>query len=314
MKNYGNLFLGLMFLTLIFASCSEDNDGPRQTENAKVYITDAPIDNANVKAAYVTVTDVKIDGKSINGFSATTINLLAYQNGNTKLLGNLDLSSRTYSNLTLVLDYNSNVDGNAPGCYVEMVDGTKHKLEAVSNEVSVNDSFEVIANATNKIVIDFDLRKTIKEEQGNASSSFNFVSMSELKSGIRVVNEETTGSISGTATDTQSTSEKIIVYAYKKGQFNAQKETQGQGESNITFAGAVCSAEVNKLNGSYSLNFLEEGEYELHYASYTDNDQDNKYEFSSMLEAESVTNIDLGSITVSSGIQISANVTIKGTL
>lgn len=308
---------GIVLTTLFVAtSCSNDEDAdmPSESYNTNFKITDAPIDNADVEAVVVTITDVRVDGTSLEGFSATTIDLSALVDGQTETLGNLDLEAGSYSNIELVLDYDSDVNGNAPGCYVEMANGTKDELEASANSININDSFEVLAQASNDIVIDFDLRKTIVESEGTAESDFNFVTMAELSAGIRTVNEEVTGTISGTANDAENTSEKIVVYAYEEGTFNAEAETQGSGSSNVTFANAVTSAEVSGVGNSYSLNFLKEGEYELVFVGYNDNDDDGEFEASALLEAESTTGLNLGSISVTSALQISANVTITGVI
>lgn len=305
------LLLATIFLT---QSCSkDDNEGDMsgETYNTTFKITDAPIDNANVEGVFVTITDVRVDGNSLEGFNTTTVNLAALVNGQTATLGNLDLAARSYSNLEFFLDYETDADGNSPGCYVALANGEKDKLTATANKISVNDAFEVFASASNEVIFDFDLRKTIKEEQGTMGSDFEFVSMSELTAGIRTVNEETTGEISGTANDAENTSDRIVVYAYEKGTFNAETETNGQGESNVTFKNAVTSSVVSNTTGSYTLSFLEEGEYELVFASYA-KDGDVFY-FNALLEAESTTGLNLGAISVSSALQISANVTITGT-
>ncbi|MDC0008112.1 DUF4382 domain-containing protein [bacterium] len=315
MKNYGKIAAIALLSLMTITSCSknEDNSMPNSTESydTTFKITDAPIDNANVNAVFVTVSDIKVDGTSLEGFSATTLELSALVNGRTATLGNLGLQAGSYSNIELVLDYDNDAMGSAPGCYVETADGTKDKLEASANSISVTDSYEVFATAANEIILDFDLRKTIKEEQGTTTSDFEFVSMSELTTGIRVLNEETTGEISGTANDAENTSDKIIVYAYEKGSFNAASETQGQGESNIIFANAVTSSAVDANTSSYSLNFLNEGEYELVFASYSS--EGDAFTFNSLLEAESAIGLDLGAINVTSAIQLSANVSITGT-
>lgn len=300
---------------LLTVSCSKDDDGdtnmPSDSYNTTFKITDAPIDNANVEGVFVTVANVKVDGANLEGFTKTTFDLAALVNGNTKTLGNLDLEAKSYSNIELELDYDTDATGNGPGCYVAMADGEKDKLEATANTITVSDAFEVFASNTNEIIIDFDLRKTIKEEQGTMSSDFEFVSMSELSAGVRTVNEESTGMINGSVNDSENTSDKIIVYAYEKGSFNAETETQGQGESNVTFANAVSSSVVSGLNNSYSINFLEEGDYELVFASYSESEGD--FSFNALLEAESTTGLNLGSISVTSALQLSANVTITGT-
>lgn len=303
-----------MGTVIMMFSCSEDNatENPEgETYNATYKITDAPVDHAEIEAVFVTVSDVRVDGTSLEGFTKTTFDLSALVNGQTKTLGDLQMEAGSYSNIELVLDYEADVDGNSPGCYVEMADGTKDKIESASQTINITDSFEVFATNTNEIIIDFDLRKTLKEEEGTLENDFNFVSTSELSAGLRTVNKETTGEIKGTVNDTQDTSDKIVVYAYEKGTYNAEVETQGQGESNIRFANAVTSAEVGGINNSYSLNFLATGEYELIFVSYTKDG--NQFYFNSTLEVESTTGLDLDALEVTSAIQLSANVTVIGT-
>ncbi|TLP75672.1 DUF4382 domain-containing protein [Maribacter sp. ACAM166] len=274
-------------------------------------ITDAPIDNANVEAVFVTVSSVKVDGTTLEGFNRTTFDLAALVNGETETLGNLELEAGSYSNIELELDYATDAAGNTPGCYVELANGEKDQLEASASKISITDTFEVFASTTNEIIIDFDLRKTIKEEQGTVSNNFEFVSMSELAAGIRTVNGEMAGKISGSANDPENTSDKIVVYAYEKGTFNADLENEGQGESNVMFANAVTSSEVSGLNNGYNLSFLKEGEYELVFASYAQDGD--SFGFTALLEVESTTGLNLGVINITSAVQINANVTITGT-
>ena len=314
MKNYLKIS-GLALIALVgMMSCSKNDDAAMEGEsyNTSFEVTDAPIDNAEVEAVFVTIANVSVDGKSLEGFTATTINLAALVNGKTEALGNLDLQAKSYSSIVFELDFDKDVNGDAPGCYVEKANGEKDALIATSNKITITDKFEVLANATNVIVIDFDLRKTIKEEKDGLSSDFNFVTMAELTAGIRTVNAELTGKISGSVNDANYTSDKIIVYAYEKGTFNADVETQGKGESEVTFANAVTSTEVKNLSGSYSLDFLEEGEYELIFASYKEDDNSEFY-FNALLNVESTTGLNLGAIEINSAIQISANVTVTGT-
>lgn len=303
-----------MGTAMLLFSCSDDDGGnnpEEETYNTTYRITDAPVDNAEIEAVFVTVSDIKVNGTSLEGFNKTTFDLSALVNGQTKTLGNMDMEAGTYSNLELVLDYDTDMDGNAPGCYVEMADGTKDKIQSTSQSIDISDSFEVFATNTNEIIIDFDLRKTIKEEQGTLESDFDFVTASELSAGIRTVNKEASGEIKGTVNDSQDTSDKIVVYAYEKGTYNAEVETQGQGESNVRFANAVTSAEVGGINNSYTLSFLATGEYELIFVSYTK--EGNQFFFNSTLEVESTTGLDLGALQVTSALQLSANVTVIGT-
>jgi hypothetical protein len=315
MNNYVKV-VGIMFMSIVLlSSCSKNGNDPNgmdgEAYQTTFKITDAPVDNANVEAVFVTITNVKVDGKNLEGFNATTLNLSALSNGKTATLGNLDLQAGTYSNIELTLDYDSDSTGNTPGCYVMTVDGTKDKLSASANKIIINDSYTVLAQASNEIVLDFDLRKTIMEEQDALSSNFEFVSATELFAGIRTVNEAVTGRITGTASDTNNTSDKIVVYAYKKGTFDEATETQGQGESNVLFAHAVTSSVVSETNNSYHLSFLKEGEYELVFVSY--NQDGDQFYFNALLEAESIIGLNLGALEVTSALQLSADVTITGT-
>lgn len=314
MKIYWKKATVIMTSMLMAISCSK-NDNETINMESESYtttfkITDAPIDNTNVQGVFITVSSVKIDGTSLKGFSKTTFDLAALVNGKTKTLGNLELEAGSYSNIELELDYASDANGKAPGCYIVMADGQKDQLEATATKIMINDTFEVFASNTNEIIIDFDLRKAIKEDESKPSNQFEFVSMSELSAAIRALNKDTSGMISGTANDAEDTSDKIVVYAYQKGSFDADVETKGQGASNITFANAVTSSEVSGFDNSYSLNFLEEGTYELVFVSYAENSND--FTFNSLLEVESNIGLNLGAINITSALQINANVMITG--
>lgn len=302
------LLLAITFLT----SCSKDDGTSYGNEKSKTnfYITDAPTDNTNVKGVIVTVADVKVNGVSIEGFTKTTIDLMQYQNGMTKLLGNLELNTGTYSNITLVLDNQTNASGNAPGSYVLMTSGTIKAIQSSSSKIDINGSFEVLATSENDIILDFDVRKAIVE---SGSNDFKFVTASELSNSVRVVNEASAGEIKGTASDTQNTSDRIIVYAYAKGTFNSNTETSAQG-SGVMFANAANSSSVNKFTGSYELNFLAKGDYELHFVSYTDADNDGKLEFNGILDAESAAGVNLNDISIGSSLNVNIAVTLKAKL
>lgn len=281
---------------------------PEETSQTTFKITDAPIDDAQVEGVFVTLADVRVDGQSLEGFSRTTIELSALVEGQTLTLGELDLAADSYSSLELVLDTQTDAAGNTPANYIALANGTKEELEASAETIRVTDGFEVIAGAANEIVIDFDLRKTITKSQGALEADYAFAATSQLEAGIRVVNEQATGEIEGTVTDSQDYAETIIVYAYPEGTFNAEAETQGE----VQFANAVTSSKVSGLDNSYSLNFLEEGTYELVFASYEETE--GSVNFATLLEVESTTGLNLGALTLSAALQFSANVTVTGTL
>lgn len=294
----------------LFASCNESEE-PMGSGEVEFQITDAPIDDASVKSVVVTVTDVKVDGKSVSGFTKQTIDLKALQDGNTKVLGSQTMDAKAYSSLVLVLDLNTDAQGNAPGCYVLGADGTKYKLKENATgklEVVANQSWTTMKNTKSSVVADFDLRKAIRYSD-DASVKYSFVGESNLNTAVRVVTKERSGTIKGSYENSSSANpEKIVVYAYKKGTFNAATETQGQGTDGIQFKNAVASALVKEsLSGRvYTLAYLPEGEYELVFAGYSKNAESGRVSFDALLKSETTVNGSVSSI-----IKVQANATIS---
>jgi hypothetical protein len=301
---------------LLMGACNENE--PMGKGDVDFEITDAPTDDASVKGVFVTIADVKIAGKSVEGFTKQTIDIKAYQEGNTKLFASAQqLDAKSYNNLTLVLDINTDANGNSPGCYVQTIDNAKYKLSSDASstmDVAINKSWAVANNTKSTIVLDFDLRKSVKY-MSDASVKYNFVSNGELQSAIRVVNKQDAGAINGSYQESSSSNaDKIIVYAYKKGTFNESTETAPQGDGQVFFANAVTSAEVKQgLTGkSFKLAMLESDEYELHFAAHKA-DANGRLGFQTMLTSETSVNGAVGNIIkVDAGATINVSTTIGG--
>lgn len=329
--NFLTTALLVVMMIFTFVQCEEGvigtnpvNPSNPSNPNAKTgqtnfEITDAPIDDASVEGVFVTITEIKVDGETYEGFSGKqTINLTNYQEGNTKVLGMGELEAQSYSEITLVLDYEIDAMGNAPGCYVATIDGMKHDLAAegqATGEIVIKKSYEVKEDMESNFVLDFDVRKAIAyEEDASTMSDFKFVTEAELNSSVRFVEKEETGEVEGEMNESPLVnSEKVIVFAYAKGMYNADTEVRGQGESNVTFANATSSTVVNS-DGSYKLAFLEEGDYELHFIAFEDNDNDGKMEAKGELQLNLLSSLglDLNNISVSSNTSVSLNVMITG--
>jgi hypothetical protein len=303
----------------IFASCSDDEKVVGKGD-VEFEITDAPSDYANIKSVMVTVADVKVNGSSIEGFTKQTIDLKAYSEGSTKLLGDLQLDAKSYNSLVLVLDLDADANGNAPGCYVLTNDNMKYKLKSTTTgmaEIALNKSWTVASNATTRVIMDFDLRKTIKYSD-DGSVKYSFVSDDNLKAAIRVVTDTKSGHVKGSyENESEVEAEKIVVYAYKKGTFNADIETQPQGTDQITFKNAAGSAEVKgTITGSnYTLAFLEEGDYELHFVAYNRDAETGRFSFAARLQSETSVDGSVGDIIhVKGGVTINIASSVKGAL
>ncbi len=292
----------------LFTQCDDDTNG--DSGSVQVEITDAPIDDENIQGVFVTVVDVKIDGESMPGFQEQTIDIMAYQQGAVKVLGNGAFDAGTYNNVTLVIDYEQDASGNSPGTYVRTTDGVKHALKAsasAATEWTTSSNFDVDNNNRTDVVVDFDIRKAIAHTNSGSGSQYSFVSDTELTAALRVVEKEETGTIAGKFTDLLNTSEKFVVYAYEKGTYNATTEKQGS----IQFKNAVSSAVVGD-DGNYKLAFLEDGDYELHFIGYEDANNDGKFELEGSLLLTVVGALNLTNINVDAKATVTVDVTVTG--
>jgi hypothetical protein len=319
MKKKNLIVLGIiLFSTFLFVQCSKDDD----MENAEkgkltVKITDAPTDDTNIKGTFITVSDIKIDGKSVEGFAKQTIEISAYQNGNAKLLVSEEVAAKSYNSVTLVLDHESDASGNAPGCYVLTEDNGKHDLFAESGAegvITVSKTFNVETSSETSLVIDFDLRKAvIRNPESPESSNYKFVTSAEMENSVRVVMEDECGDLSGKVNHSLNADAQVFIYIYKKGEFNASAEQSGSGTSNVLFANAVSSAKVEN-DGSYKLSFIEEGDYEVHLTSYEKSGA-NRFNFKGFLNANSsIGGLLLNSVSVSANSNVTLNIEVLGLL
>ncbi|MBR9921231.1 MAG: DUF4382 domain-containing protein [Bacteroidetes bacterium] len=310
----------LMLSGLIFTSCDKEDDMmDENTGTVQFEITDAPIDDEDVEAVFVTVAEVRVDGEAISDFEGRkTIDLMAYQNGNTEALGLAELEAGTYSDVSLVLDYETDADGNSPGCYVRDQQQTKHAVRAKGDSNSqgefrmVSNSFTVTENSQTNIVLDFDVRKAVRyEDNPQPDDRYEFASKSETEASIRVVSKAKAGTITGNCSDNLGIAgDRIVAYAYAKGDFDANTETSEQGDSDIMFRNAVSSAVVAE-NGDFQLSFLEEGDYELHFAGYEDADEDGQVEFKGLLEVDLLLGLlDLLDINLDASASVNAEVDV----
>lgn len=308
-------FALLLISSLLFVQCNKDDDDTQ--DNVRFEVTDAPIDDANIEGVFVTVVGVEVNGEAISNFSGTqTIDLMAYQKGEVKSLGGADLTAGSYSDVQLVLDFAHDATGNSPGCYVMTKDGTKHALDASADHdsrIKANGSFSAPASGQATIVFDMDLRKSITYNNTGGSSDYSFVTNTEMDATTRLVVKSTAGTIKGNcADDMNQAGSRIVVYAYKKGEYTLA-ETLPQGTSNIRFKNAVNSAVVGS-DGNFTLAFLESGNYELHFVGYEDTNSDGKLEIKGMLLLDILSSLDLSSIKVDAGANVTLNVSVSGIL
>ena len=297
--------------TLLFTACKKDDAGGATTGQLNVEITDGPIDDPGVKGVFITVSEVMVDGQPFAGFTGKkTINLLAYQQGSVATLGLGDIEAGSYQNITLVLDNQTDMNGASPGCYVLAANNAKHTLSAsASQTITAAKDFTIKAGEKTELVLDFDLRKAV-QHQGSGADQYDFVATADLQSSLRVVIKNETGTVSGECQNALVNTDKIIVYAYKKGSFVRDVEIQSDN-GGVAFKNAVTSTVVNS-NGEFKIAFLEEGEYELHFAAYNDVNSDGQLDFQGTLLLSSL--LDLNAIDLTAAASVQLNVTVSGIL
>ena len=297
--------------TLFFTSCDKDDEPNGSQGQMNLEITDGPSDDANVKAVFVTVAEVKVDGQTFSGFSGKkTINLMAYQQGDVAALGLGNLDAGTYQNITLVLDAQTDQSGNAPGSYVQTVDNVKHSLSATAtHSITATQSFVIESGEKTNLVLDFDLRKAIQYQSGSAADQYDFVSTADLQSALRLVVKSEAGSVNGTLTNNIVNADKIVAHVYKKGTFSRSVEVQSQ--NGVSFKNAVASSVVNS-DGTFKVAFLKSGDYEVHFAAYKDLNSDNKLDFMGTLVLNSL--IDLNNLELAANANLELNLTVIGIL
>lgn len=188
------------------------------------------------------------------------------------------------------------------------MDGTKDQISNEENTLTLGKDFLITENENTNLVVDFDLRKTIKED----NEDFELVSEANLEGGIRVVNRDESGVIQGNCNDLLAGADAVIVYAYKKGEFNRSLEIQGNQNTNLQFTNAVSSTMVD-TNGNYELHFLEAGDYEIHFAAYERN-SDGSLKLEGTLILELLEGLDLTTISVGASATVNVDVVATGIL
>jgi hypothetical protein len=277
--NFKKLPSLLIFMLTIGLFACDTNTQPntkRLQGSIKLELTDAPIDDPTIQAFFVTIKEIHINGEPWEAFqSKKTVDLLSLQNGLTEVLATGELDAGTYSRVELVLDHESDEDGQTPGTYILNNADTKLRISPEAQTiVPATQNFECIENSTTAVVYDLDLRKLLTYDP-ETSSGYAFVTDFELEKVGRVIEKDLSGSISGKVTMNIPTYQDYIVFAYPENGFDPKNAFEGKGPSLIRFAEAITSSGIDE-NGNYHLSFLPVGTYEIVLAAYKDVDVDGR--------------------------------------
>lgn len=254
----GALMLGLIAL---LPACSNDEE-PMQSGQVKVYITDAPIDDANVEAVVISVTKIEMNGprgwETVKEFDTPfSINILDYQNGKSYFVTDATLTAGTYTEARFMLNANTDIDANVsnPPCFIRYTDGSKQPLfvpGGASSGYKVKGTVDVLPNSTTEVTLDFDARRSIVK----AGESGKFI----LKPTVRIVENKTAARLEGNFTDHKVYS-KVIAYLYEKGTYTSA-EASATAEGETRFPNSITSTNLNG-SGNFMFAFLAPGSYDV---------------------------------------------------
>lgn len=304
-------------LSVTFTACSDEVNEER-TGTVRVELTDGPLDDTDVQGVFVTVASVDINGQPLAEFDGKqTIEISAYQQGSTRLLGSDQLTTGSYSDLRLLLDLDTDATGNSPGCYLLTTDGTRHPLNIEGTNAGLvqvgSGNFDISDQQTTDVVIDFDLRKALRYQDNGNQDRYDFVANADMIKALRLVTKTETGMIRGQVDRNAIVNNEasVVAYVYPAGAYQEDTETQAQGSGQILFANATTSAKVNSA-GEYTLSFLKAGDYEVIFAAYEDGNNDGKAGFQGTCNVGLIGNLGIspGILTVEADATLNLNVSL----
>ncbi len=188
----------ILMLALWLGACAGENSGS-DTGTLALSITDAPVDGA--EQVIVEFTGVEIQSSTggrtnITYASPKTIDLLALQGGlRESLLERLVLDVGQYSWIRLKV--NAEADG-VMDSYIR-INGADYELHVPSGSqtgLKLISTFNVVDDEVSDFTIDFDLRKSVHQPNGQTGPAGDSVYL--LRPTLRLVETGATGTISGT--------------------------------------------------------------------------------------------------------------------
>ncbi len=251
------LLLSWLVAALLLAGCTGE-DG--STGRLNLFITDAPIDGAEIKSAFIAINSIELKGpngwKTIKSFDRPlAIDLLKLQHGESMLISEQYVDAGEYSAIRLALNAQEPGSGliKSPGCNLVTEAGTLRTLFATTNNQNkvIEFPLQMPPDGISSYTLDFDLRKSVIK---TAVSEDLF-----LDPTIRIVNNEKAATIAATFS-MEAASSGVVIYAYKQGNFSTLETSRSDNQ--MAFSQATTSVRLRQ-NGSFVLGFLAPGKYDL---------------------------------------------------
>lgn len=198
-----SLIWTLLVSTLLFALTGCGGGGDSAGEGRiNVSVTDAPIDDASSVVVQFSGVAFKREGEAAEivrdvSPSVRQLDLLEYQEGRAALLlDNVTLPAGRYEWIRLIVDNETNVRDS----YIVLTSGQECELRVPSGAESglkLNRGFELPADGSAALTIDFDLRKSVHAPPGQQGSTPDCTQAYLLRPTLRVVDDANVGAISG---------------------------------------------------------------------------------------------------------------------
>lgn len=296
-----NAWAVVLLSLLIFTACNEDDEEPvnvREAEGtgkASIYLTDAPVDNQEISAVFISITGVEAKGPegwiNLKNFDEpVSIDLLSYQNGESFLLIEEQIAAGTYTEVRLNLNIQENGGTtDTQGSYIQFKDGSKKILYTPGGEQTgykAIGGFTVPENGNASVTLDFDVRKALVA----AGKEDKYL----LKPAIRLVANGNAGTIEGELSGTEGFN-RVVAFVYQNGAFS-ESEMDAPTQGNVRFANAISSSMLDQ-NQEFTLAYLNTGTYDVYFAMF-----DEHGEFLNLLGSYS---------SVKVGAQAKANISTK---
>ncbi len=286
MNNLSKTLIAAPVLALAMSGCNDgstSNNGSTGTLNLAV--TDAPVDDA--LQVWITFTGVELKPTSGNAFdidfaTPKEINLLDLQGSDFSfLVEDETILSGTYNWMRLkVKAERDTITGDS---YLVNSTGT-HSLYIPSGSetgLKLHNAFTIMGGSVNDLTIDFDLRKSIHKPQGAVS---DYV----LKPSLRLVQDQTSGHITGTvptiqAADAACTSAAVYLFEGE----NVTPTDEGPTEPNPITTSLV-KYNIDSASYEYEIGFVPAGNYTIAFTCVADTDEPTTDEEITFLSSDNV--------------------------
>lgn len=282
LKMTGSIILSLIWTLLVstvlfaLAGCGGGDDPPGEGR-MRLSVTDAPVDDAASVVVQFSGVAFKREGDAAEVVrdlspSPRQLDLLEYQEGRAALLlDNVALPAGRYEWIRLIVDNETNVRDS----YIVLNTGVECELRVPSGAESglkLNRGFELPADGSAALTIDFDLRKSIHAPPGQQGSTPDCSQAYLMRPTLRVVDDANVGAIAG-AIDSALVTEECLpnVYVFSGSDITPDdlEEAAAAGDVDPLLVASV-AVENGSTSYGYHAAFLPPGPYTVAFTCSDD--------------------------------------------